>query len=87
MINRKSKIFENKPKNHYSYEDFLSIFYILRSDLKFKGYELILVPEINKESTKVIVKQLMTGKKWEMSIDNVLMDVDSFIIIRLNQKP
>lgn len=62
------------------YKMWLDSFYNLRSELKFKGFELNLVRELNKPSSRIITKELITGKEYECHIsDTFMVSADDFI--------
>lgn len=58
----------------------LDSFYNLKSDLKFKGYELNLVKELNYTSVFFILKELNTGKEYKGHItDTICVNATDFI--------
>ncbi len=62
------------------YKMWLDSFYNMRSELKFKGYELNLIRELNKPSSRIIIKELVTGKEYECHISDIFgASTDNFI--------
>ncbi len=54
----------------------LESFYILKSELKFKGYELTLINGINENYTWVSLKELKTEKFWKFHLLHHLYCID-----------
>ena len=71
---------KKKKTQEQKYKMYLDSFYILRSELKFKGYELNLIPKLNIRSYNVILKNLSTGMEYEEHlIDTVYTSAEEFI--------
>jgi hypothetical protein len=62
------------------YKMWLDSFYNMRSELKFKGYELNLVRELNLPGFYVVLKELITDKEYKCHISNTCwLSADEFI--------
>lgn len=71
---------QKRISKEQKYKMWLDSFYNMRSELKFKGFELNLVRELNNPSSRIIAKELITGKEYECHIsDTFLASADDFI--------